>query len=214
MTPADVITEVRRMISDTTGSQRFTDAILLGFVNQTIKRMMVVRPDLFSVIADIPTTPSQIVQTLPSDSVRLVEIYQVKNGNAVTEAERETFDRTYPGWANDADGTPTNYMRHVRSPNKFFLYPRPSAGIVLVAEYVQVQPTYATGDTITILSDAYLPHLVDGTVFLAQSIDNEHVNSGRAKLFYDLFINNLTTGLQSRPLTDYEDGGLDPKQVI
>jgi hypothetical protein len=40
------------------------------------------------------------------------------------------------------------------------------------------------------------------------------VNSGRAKLFYDLFINNLTTGLQSRPLTDYEDGGLDPKQVI
>jgi hypothetical protein len=214
MTPADVITEVRRLISDTTGAQRYSDTLLLGFVNQTLKRMVTIRPDLFLAVDDVATAADQVLQSLPSDAVRLVEIYQVKNGSAITEAERETFDRTYPGWVNEASAIPKNYMRHVRSATKFFLYPRPTAGVVLIAEYVKTPPNYTTGDTITILPDAYFPHLVDGTVFLAQSIDNEYVLNKRAELFYNMFVSNLTTGLQSRPLTDYEDGGLDPKQVI
>jgi len=55
---------------------------------------------------------------------------------------------------------------------------------------------------------------VDGTVYLAESVDNEHVNSGRAKLFYDSFTQTLGVGLQSRQITDTEEGGLDPRQVV
>ena len=36
--------------------------------------------DLFAIIADIPTTENAVVQSMPADSIRLLEIYSVKNG--------------------------------------------------------------------------------------------------------------------------------------
>lgn len=218
MTPNDVIADVRELIQDTTGNQfgattaptRYTDTELLGFVNQTIKRMLILRPDLFSTITNITTTANTVVQTLPSDSYRLVELYSVQNGNVLTEVNRESLDQSYPAWVSDPAGTPYNYMRHTRHPNKYFLYPRPIANIVLVGEYIQVPANYAASANITVLPDAYLPVLVDGTVFLAESIDDEHVNSGRAKLFLELFSQALGAGLSSRVLTDTEQAGIPP----
>jgi len=104
-------------------------------------------------------------------------------------------------------------MRHVRNPNVYFLYPRPTSGIVLLAEYAKVPSDYAVDETITAPIDAYLPVLVDGTVYLAESVDDEHVNSGRAKLFLDSFTQALGVSLQSREITDSDDAGLDPRKV-
>lgn len=214
MTPNEVITEVRRLTNDVRSTVRNSDAVLLGFVNQTIKRMVVLRPDLFGSIEEIPTTAGTVLQTMPSDSMRLVEIFQVKNGNAVTEASRETLDQNCPTWQTDDADYPVNFMRHVRNPNKYFLYPKPLSGVVLIGEYVKVPADYTIDASITALPAAYFPSLVDGTVYLVSSVDNEHVNSGRAKLFQDSFIQSLGVGLQSRGVTDTEQGGLEPKQVI
>lgn len=214
MTPNEVITEVRRLIQDTKTPYRYSDTVLLGFVNQTLKKMVVLRPDLFAVIGDFTTVASTVLQSCPTDSVRLMQIFQVKNGDAVTEVSKETLDRMYPNWVNEAAGVPVNFMRHVRNPNKFFVYPRPTAGVVLVGEYAQSPAAYALNDTIALLPDAYLTSVVEGTIYLAESIDNEHVNSGRAKLFQDAFTQGLGVGLQARVVTDTEEGGLDPRQVI
>jgi hypothetical protein len=214
VTPNEIITEARRLISDTKVTYRYSDAIMLGWVNMTLRRTAVLRPDLFGVIGDIATTPNTVLQSTPSDSLRLIEIFQVKNGDAVTESRRETLDQMYPNWVNEAAGTPVNFMRHVRNPNKFFVYPRPTAGVILVGEYAQVPPNYAPNDTILRIPDAFFPVLVDGVVFLAESVDNEHVNSGRAKLFQDAYTQALGVSLQSRVVTDTEESGMDPKQVI
>lgn len=214
MTPNEVITEVRRLIQDTRTPYRYSDAVLLGFVNQTLKRMVMLRPDLFAVIGDFSTTADTVLQSCPADSMRLIEIFQVKNGGAVVEVNRETLDRTVPGWLNEPSGQPVNFMRHVRNPNRFFVYPRPSAGVVLVGEYAQTPPDYTLDQEITYPIDTYFPVLIDGVVFLAESIDNEHVNSNRAKLFQDAFVQGLGVSLQTRTITDTEAGGLDPKQVI
>lgn len=214
MTPAEVIAEVRRLIQDTRTPYRYSDAVMLGFVNQTLKRMAMLRPDLFAVIGDISTTANTVLQSCPADSLRLIEIFQVKNGNAVTEVNRETLDRTAPSWQQEAAGQPVNFMRHVRNPNRFFVYPRPATGVVLVGEYAQTPPNYTLDQAITYPIDAYFPSVVDGVVFLAESIDNEHVNSNRAKLFQDSFIQGLGVSLQSRSITDTESGGQDPRQVI
>lgn len=214
MTPQDVITEVRRLIQDESAPLRYSDAVLLGYVNQTLKRMAILRPDLFSLITNISTTANSVLQSCPSDSVRLVEIFRVVNGNAITEVSRDTLDQSTPGWVAESAGTPVNYVRHVRNPNRFFLYPAPTTGTQLVAEYVQSPPTYTIGQTIGLLPDSYLSTVVDGTVYLAESVDNEHVNSGRAKLFFDSFTQSLGVGLQSRAITDTEEGGLDPRQVV
>jgi hypothetical protein len=214
MTPSDVILEVRRLLSDTLTPQRYSDTFLLGFVNQTLKRISILRPDLFALIGDISTTANTVLQSMPSDSIRLMEIFQIKNGDAITEVSRETFDQTYPNWVNETPGIPVNFMRHVRNPNKFFVYPRPISGVILVGEYAQTPPTYSLNATIALLPDAYFPSVVDGVLFLAESIDDESANSGRAKVFQDSFVQSLGVSLQSRTITDTDEGGLDPRQVI
>lgn len=214
MTPTEVITEVRRIIQDTKTPYRYSDAVMLGFVNQTLKRMVVLRPDLFAVIGEFPMSVGTVLQSCPADSVRLIEIFQVQGGNAVTEVTRRVLDQTSPSWVSEAPGSPVNFMRHVRNPNRFFVSPPPASGVVLIGEYAQTPPDYTIAQEITYPTDAYFPVVVDGTVFLAESIDNEHVNSNRAKLFQDAFTQALGIGLQSRVVTDTEEGGLDPKQVI
>lgn len=214
MTPAEVITEVRRLVQDQQVPYRYSDAVLLGYVNQTLKRTAVLRPDLFSTIGDIQTTAESVVQTLPADGVRLVDVFSVQNGGAVTEVSREDMSRSYPGWVSEAPGVPVNYMRHVKNPRQFFLYPRPAAGTVLFGEYAYTPKDYALSEEIAPLPGAYMPAIVDGTVFLSESIDDEHVASGRAKLFYDSFIQQLGAGLQSRKVTDTKNAGMDKGEVV
>ena len=89
----DVITEVRRIIQDTNVPYRYSDDVLLGFANQALKRIAVLRPDLFAYIGDITCTDGEVVQSAPVDSIRLIEIYRVKNGDGIIETNREALDQ-------------------------------------------------------------------------------------------------------------------------
>ena len=209
-----VITEVRRVLQDNTAPYRYSDTYLLGFANQALKRMAVLRPDLFAYIGTVTCTAGAVIQSAPTDSIRVMEIFQVQGGSGVTEVNRDSLDETYPGWMNDAAGACVNWMRHVRNPNRFFIYPKAPAGQVLVVEYSQTPPDYVIDADVALLPDAYFPVVVDGTIFLAESVDNEHVNSNRAQLFQQTFTQALGVNAQSRTLTDTEEAGLDPKQVI
>lgn len=211
---SSVITEVRRIVQDVNAPQRYSDTMLLGFANQTLKRMAVLRPDLFAYIGEIPTVTGQVLQSAPSDSLRIMEIFQVKNGNGVIEVNRESLDQTYPQWMNDDQGSCVNWMRHTRNNNKFFIYPKAPAGQVLIAEYAQTPKAYAADEDVALLPDAFFPIVVDGTVFLTESVDNEHVNSNRAQLFQQTFTQALGVNAQSRTITDTEEAGLAKDQVI
>lgn len=210
----DVIVEARRLIQDNNTPQRYSDAVLLGFANQTLKRMAVLRPDLFAYIGEIPCAAGQVLQSPPIDSIRVMEIFQVKDGAGVIEVDRTTLDQTYPGWMNDPAGPTVNWMRHVRNPNKFFIYPKAPADQILIGEYSQTPPTYTGSQTVALLPDAFFPVVVDGTVFLAESVDNEHVNSNRAQLFQQSFTQALGVSAQARSLTDTEEAGIPAEQVI
>jgi hypothetical protein len=214
VTPAQVIVEVRRILQDIKTPQRYSDALLLGFVNQALKRMAVLRPDLFSVIDELETQAGQTIQSAPADSLRMMEIFQVKDGGGIVEVSRKAMDETYPGWVNDPAGPTVNWMRHVRNDNRFFIYPKAPAGQTLIIEYAQTPREYALGEDIERLPEAYFPVLVDGTVFLAESVDNEHVNSNRAQLFQQSFTQALGVSVQSRSITDTEEGGLPSEQVV
>jgi len=67
---------------------------------------------------------------------------------------------------------------------------------------------------VALISDAYFPVVLDGTVYLAETIDNEHVNSNRAQLFQQTFTQALGVSAQARTLTDTEESGLPKEQVI
>jgi hypothetical protein len=209
-----VITEVRRLLQDINSPQRYSDTVLLGFANQALKRIAVLRPDLFAYIGAIPTTAGSVIQSMPADSIRVMEIFSVQGGDGVTEVNREALDQTYPTWMNDTAGPCVNWMRHVRNANKFFIYPKAPAGQVLVGEYAQTPPDYDGTTTVALLSDAYFPVVVDATVFLAESVDNEHVNSQRAALFQQSFTQALGVSAQGRVITDTEQAGLKSTEVV
>ena len=204
----DVITEVRRMIQDENTPQRYSDAVLLSFSNQALRRIAVLRPDLFAKIATMTCTENEAIQSAPTDSLRIMEVFSVSGGNGCIEVNRESLDQSYPQWMNDTASAAVNWMRHTRNANKFFIYPKAPAGQVLDIEYSQSPPTYDGTTTVDLLSDAYFPVVVDATIFLAESVDNEHVNSKRADIFYKSFTQSLAVNAQSKVATDMEDAGL------
>lgn len=212
MTPAGIILEARKLLQDVDLPYRYSDTTLLGFVNQSLKRTSALRPDLFGEIVELSTVADTAIQSLPSDALRLIDIFQVKNGSAITEVDRETLSRCNPLWMTETSGIPVNFMRHVKNPERFFLYPRPIEGVVLIGEYAKTPADYAIADTIATISDSFMPAVVAATVFLAESVDDEHVNSGRAKLFLDLFTSELGTALQNRAITDTKAAGMRASQ--
>jgi hypothetical protein len=82
---SSVITEARRLLQDNTVPYRYSDTVLLGFANQALKRMSVLRPDLFAYLTTIATplvqTSSQSLQTASASwkfSKLLVEMLLLK----------------------------------------------------------------------------------------------------------------------------------------
>lgn len=212
MTPSGLIPEIRSLVNDTDAvAYRYDDVFLVQMVNRALKQIALLRPDLFSVFTNLACTANAVLQAAPVDSIRIMEVMRVVGGNALYESNRETMDQHSPTWPVDAASDAITWMRHPRDPNKFYVYPQSPIGQVLHIEYAQFPPTYASGATIG-LSDAYAHVVVDCVVFLIQSIDNEHVASGRAKMFYDSFTQALGIQAQQRVTTDAEAAGL-PKGV-
>lgn len=208
MKPSEIIAEARTLIQDTSPPYRYSDTEMLTFVNKALRRISTLRPDLFATHDFIPTQAGVVFQQLPDEAARLIEIYYVRGGRAVTEVHRETLDQNNPQWVSATPTAPVNWMRHPRSPRNFFLSPPPAEGTVLFCEYAVSPKTYRLGDTVELLPDAYQPAVVDGVVFYAESIDNEHANSGRAEAAYNRMVQSLGLNQQQRVVTDTENAGL------
>lgn len=216
MTPNDVIADVKRLAQDSgllRSPDTYRDDVLLSFVNQTIKQTAVLRPDLFAFTdTAFAVTANEPIQTLPSDSIRLIEVFYVSSsgGGAIEEVDRDLLNRTDRDWVNATAGIPIKYTRHSRNPNKFFLYPRPQANVTLALEYAQSPPSYTGGQTISLLPDAYLPALVNGTVYLVEAINNQSTNANvrkdpnRAAVFQNAYAEMLGVSLQSNTVLDNE----------
>ena len=85
----DVITDVRRIVQDTTATFRYSDDVLLAFANQALKRISILRPDLFAKVSTVTCTQGAVLQSAPADSIRVMEVFSVQNGNGVIETDRE-----------------------------------------------------------------------------------------------------------------------------
>lgn len=212
-TPADVIEELREAVSDTEATPyRYSDAFILRRVNQSLKRLAIVRPDLFTEIATI-TCVAGSMQSAPADSLRLMDVLANTAGTAVKEINQDVLDLMFPTWESGATAAAVNWMRYTRDPNRFYVYPPATTSDTLQLLYCQSPPNYAVGDTIA-LQDAYFPLILDCTIWLVESIDAEHVDSGRAKMFKDSFIEMAAAGLQARKITDTDAAGMAPNEVL
>ena len=64
MTPTDVIAQVRVLVQDEREPYRYSDTVLLRFLNQTVKRMAMLRPDLFLVVREVQTVAGAAISAL------------------------------------------------------------------------------------------------------------------------------------------------------
>lgn len=206
MTPNSVIPEVRALIKDADATAyRNQDTDILLAINRAVKRVALVRPDLFTTITTLPLVAG-VLQTVPNFG-RIVEVFGMTAGSSVTEANREIMDNLTPTWRSVAQATPTNWMRHSRDPNKFFVSP-PSNGVgSLDVEYTIAPATYGLADPIP-LQETYSPAVVDMTVAEIEWADDENVLNQRADVFYKRSVTALTGALEQRMLTDDEKGGV------
>jgi hypothetical protein len=180
--------------------------------NQALKRLAIVRPDLFATYTNI-TLVAGTVQSCPTDSMRLIDVTGASNGFQVKEINQDALDAMYPPWTTVTPAIPTNWMRYVRDPNRFQVYPPSIPGDILQILYAKTPQNYILGDTV-VLGDAYEPLVIDCVIWLLESVDAEHVESGRAKMFLDSFTTGYTSGLQARKITDTSAAGEDPKDVL
>jgi hypothetical protein len=149
------------------------------------------------------------LQTAPANSVRLMDVVRNGDQHSPKEISQDVLDLMFPNW-NTTVGTVTkNWMRFPRDPNRFYVYPPSAGGEQLTIAYARSTPTYVIGDTVAI-QDAYLPVVLDGVCWLMESLDAEHVESGRAKMFQDAYNAALSAGIVSRRLSDTDDAGMLP----
>jgi hypothetical protein len=213
LTLSDAILEVRKLINDSDSTNyRYSDVNLVGTGNQVIKRILNIRPDLFATIGSVACVAGEIYQSAPTDSFRIIEVQRILNGPMVTEVERDILSVFNPSWTTYPAGPAIEWMRNPRNPNRFFIFPQAPSSQTLVVEYAKVPATFAIGAALPI-PDSYLPVIIDGMVWLAEAIDDEHVNSQRSKGFMESFYQGLGATLQSRSLTDDTESQPDSNAV-
>ena len=211
-TVADIVADVREEIQDTLVPYRYSDEFIVRKVNQVMRRAALLRPDLFVVVETLNCIAGSL-QNAPADSIRFMDAMSNTVGTALKEVSQEVLDMMVPTWEALTPGPAINWMRYPRDPNRFYVYPAATALDTLTVTYARCPATLAYLDTI-IMQDVYSPVIVDGTVWLMESIDAEHVASGSAKMRQDSFMSGLSGGLTARRLTDASAAGLPPEEVI
>lgn len=211
MTPRNVIDEVRVLLNDTRSPYRYSMEDLLRFYNDVARRMLVLRPDIFAVGLSFGVNVNNYVQgdaPLSNNYYAILDFDSSRNfitgeRAAMEEVPYEEFTRAKRLWINDDLGLPTKFARDPNLRTRVYVNPPPSSGVFLdgVFAYFPKLLTESMLDETMNAEDRhvipqYAPALVDGIVFLAQSIDDEHISSGRAQLFYQSFINALGTAEQ------------------
>lgn len=201
-TVSDVLVEVRELIQDSTIPLRYPDEFVVRKINQIVRRMVVLRPDLFTEIVPIACVPGNL-QSAPADAVRLMDVLTNNANTAVKEVSHDTLDMMVPDWR-AVTGPVVNWMRFPRDQRRFYIYPAAIGGETLTLVYARCPPTLGLPSVIP-LNPAYMPAVVDGTTWLMESIDAEHVESARAAMFQRGFTEMIAGGLAARRITDTDD---------
>lgn len=190
MTPQDIITTARYLLNDTNSDgYRQSNTELLLYVNDGMREISKLRPDLFLIVADHTCAISTVEQTLAfSTAQALVRVVSISGGAALTPFDMDTMDAFNPSWRTDTAAAATQWSKHPGDPLRFFVYPSaPATSQVLDVLYVKNPTSLAIGDSITEVPLLVQPALVDYVVSRASEKDDEHSASGRVAASYAAF---------------------------
>src|SRR5574343_883740 len=205
----DVIDGARSILNDKEQPYGYSTEDLVGYLNDALAQMLLLRPDIFEVIGTFTCVEGHM-QQLPATSKRIMEVLGVNGGAAITEVPRETLDMFSPNWRTETPGTPVNWARHPRSDRTFFLYPPAAAGTELDIQHSVPVPRITEDDLDDdmAVSPSYLPALVDYVAGRAEMRNDEHANDQRAVQLIGEFRAALGVDQASKGPADREDAGI------
>jgi hypothetical protein len=191
-TYADAITGAHTVLNDVARA-RYTDANTFLYAQDAVREIAMLRPDLFVTTTNIACVAGTR-QSLGADGLYVIDVIGVVGGRAVTKADLKTLARYNPNWQNDDAGECENWFplyddQTKRPQPQFIIYPPASVGQVLTVQHAYdplATPPSAASETVP-LPDQLKPAVEAYIVFRAESVDDEHVNSGRAAQFYTSF---------------------------
>lgn len=188
----DAIPSARRLLSDKDGD-RYSDADLLEFANQAVLAMVPMVPQYFNTTGQVECVPLQTLQTIGFDgAVALVDVIGRADGYNVPEADLTALSAYNPNWQQAAAGPAINWLRSLDSPLRFYVSPPAPNNQILSVIYTAIPTAYAATDD-TGLPRTLTPAIVDYIVYLAESSNDEAINTGRAQQFLASFTSRLSS---------------------
>lgn len=195
-TPKTIIAVARTLVNDTDAAvQRQTDTELLNYVNEGLKEISALDPDLFLTTGDYSCIPGETEQALRFNEIQeFVQVVRIKGGKAVHRTSVASLSAFNPNWAADAAGAAENWAPMDGQKLRFYIYPKaPEQMQVLEIQYRRKPQVFALNDELNDVPDRLMPALSWYVVFKAEMKDDEHAVSGRAVAAYTIF-KGLVTG--------------------
>ena len=190
LTLSTSISTARGILQDPDGT-RYSDPDLLVYANDAVKLVSKFLPHLFHSVADVTCTANSVLQSIAPDAAQaLVEVRRIKDGAAITPADRATLDQFIPSWRTMTAAPAVHWMPVADSPLRFELYPPAPSGQVVEVMCVRIPQEFSASENTglpTTLSDP----IADYIIHRAESRDAEHVLSQRMQAFGQSFISKL-----------------------
>lgn len=209
VTVASVIADARQILQDAS-SVRWTDAELIGYINDGQLATAVLKPTAFVKVSAVRLAAGTR-QALPADGIQLLDIPRNMGaagntpGRVVTITGREELDAANPRWHATAPAVDVrHYMYDLEDPKHYMVYPPQPASSQGYVElvYGAVPPAAVSGGNLTI-GDEYKAAIVDYVLSRAFSKDSEYTaGSNKHTLHRQAFIAAVTGKWQAEAATN------------
>jgi hypothetical protein len=210
----DIIDRAEEILQDTT-NVRWTQATLLGYLNDAQREIVLYRPDANPVNESF-TLQQESKQTIPAAGLRLLNIYKNNSPTTkpITHIEKRVLDDQIEDWHGTTGTTVEHYIYDPVDPKVFYVYPHPSGGGHTISIVYSSAPSnitisdFSTATTVISLDDIYANAILDYILYRSYLKDAEYAGDiNRAGAYLQSFQsaigikNQVDAGTSPRPST-------------
>jgi hypothetical protein len=222
MLAGEILTRARDDLQDTDGV-RFTTPMLLEWLSDAQRALVLLRPDAGAVIRVVLLLPGRTLQDLPEDGVRFLGVLRnVKPGEeegtflpgrAVMLTTLEALNSGVPLWHN-AGVSPVvyEYAPDETTPSHFWVSPPPAENVWVEIKYALNPPEVTGEDQELAVFSTFAEPLREYVLYRAYSRNDQPIDyQGRANLHLQRFFTSIgeeaKARLYSSPLNELGGAG-------
>lgn len=187
-----IINRVQETLLDQTDTYWDTPE-LLDYLNAAITGLTLVKPDAFTITAQVALTTGTSTQTIPAAGYQFFDIVNNVSPTvmAVREIERNHLDNADPNWRSITANYIAHYFADVRNPEVFHVFPVPNVVVTVEMVYAATPPRLILTTDIISVDSVYENPLYHYTLGEAYSKNAKRGDVTKAQMYYNLFFTLL-----------------------